>query len=58
MAETRPVTVDSLPTMAEIWGLLRGLYGTRMVGATLVAVIDNDGRFTVHTTTFPQEQQP
>jgi hypothetical protein len=41
--------------MAEIWRLLRGLYGTRLVGATLVAIIDNDGHVTVQTTTFPQE---
>ena len=56
MSEARPVTVDSLPTTAEIWDVLRRLYGTRMIGATLVSIIDNDGHVTVHTTTFPQEK--
>ena len=58
MNEPRPVTTQSLPTLAETWGLLRGLYGTQLVGATLVAIIDNGGHVTVQTLTFPQEQKP
>jgi primosomal protein N' (replication factor Y) len=34
----------------------RGLYGTQLVGATLVAIVDNGGHVTVQTLTFPQEQ--
>jgi hypothetical protein len=55
MTEARPVTFDSLPNMAEVWGLLRGLYGPRLVGATVVAIIDNDGHVIVQTTTLPRE---
>ena len=50
----RPLTsVDSLPTTAEMWYLLRGAYGANLVGATLVAVLDNKGQCTVQTLTFP-----
>ena len=49
----RPVTVESLPTSAEIWNLLRGAYGANLIGATLIAVVNNDGGCTVQTITFP-----
>lgn len=49
----KPVTVDALPTSVEIWLLLRGLYGRRLVGATVVAIIDNVGNVTVQTITLP-----
>lgn len=51
--EVRYVTVDLLPTTAQVWDMLRRAYGTKLVGATLVAVIDNDGTCTVQTLTFP-----
>jgi hypothetical protein len=54
-AAKRTASVDSLPTMSEMWMLLRKAYGARLVGATLVAVIDNDGYMTVQTLTFPPE---
>ena len=49
----RAESVDSLPTTAQMWDMLRRAYGTKLVGATLVAVIDNDGTCTVQTLTFP-----
>ena len=52
-AEVRATSVDSLPTTAQMWDLLRRAYGPKLVGATLAAVIDNDGQCTVQTLTFP-----
>ena len=53
--QQRSVTVDSLPDTAEAWAVLRGMYGPNLAGATLVAVIENDGHYTVQTLTFPQQ---
>ena len=52
-AEQRATSVDSLPTTALVWDMLRRAYGANLVGATLVAVIDDDGQWTVQTLTFP-----
>lgn len=49
----RAESVVSLPTAAQMWDLLRRAYGPKLAGATLVAVIDNDGQCTVQTLTFP-----
>jgi hypothetical protein len=49
----RAEIVDSLPTTAQMWDMLRRAYGPKLIGATLVAVIDNDGQCTVQTLTFP-----
>lgn len=44
---------DSLPTASEMWLILRKAYGNRLVGATLVAVLQDDESCTVQTLTFP-----
>jgi hypothetical protein len=52
--DVKAVTVYSLPTTDEIWDVLRRAYGTNLVGATLVAIIDNEGSVTVQTLTYPR----
>ena len=51
----RAESVDSLPTTAAIWHLLRKEYGAQLVGATLVAIVDRSGNVTVQTMVFPKE---
>ena len=50
-AEVRPVSVDSVPTTAQVWRVLRGLYGEKLIGMTVVAVIDGDKGVTIQTVT-------
>lgn len=56
-AKDNPVSVDSLPTMDRVWMMLRAMYGTKLVGATLVAIIDQDSKVTVQTMTFPKDDK-
>lgn len=46
---------DDFPSQQQLWMALKVLYGTRLVAATLVVIIDEGGHVAMHTTTFPQE---
>ena len=51
--ETHFGNINPLPTVAQAWHVLRGLYGSNLIGVTVVAVIKSGDNVTIQTLTTP-----